>query len=71
MNILDGGISEIKHGGCLSQIARQILANVRSAWRRRRLIIVIIPIVASQSREKGDAADEGINAAVDARMSYP
>lgn len=29
------------------------------------------PIVASQSREKGDAADEGINAAVDARMSYP
>lgn len=29
------------------------------------------PIVASESREKGDAADEGINAAVDARMSYP
>lgn len=29
------------------------------------------PIAASESREKGDAADEGINAAVDARMSYP
>lgn len=29
------------------------------------------PIVASESREKGDAADEGINDAVDARMSYP
>ncbi|EFN62528.1 hypothetical protein EAG_13843 [Camponotus floridanus] len=42
VNIPDGGgIGGLKRG-CLSQIVRQILANVRSAWRRRRLIIVII-----------------------------
>lgn len=70
MNILDGGIGGIKRDGCLlnrsSDSRKCSISMATQAINHRHY-----PIAASESREKGDAADEGINAAVDARMSYP